>query len=267
MISLIIPIYNAEKYIESCVNSIISSGKNVDYEILLINDGSTDQSATLCNNLKEQHPQHIKVYHQPNGGASQARNFGIKEAKGEYICFVDADDTVSDDYLQLINQYAHEADITFWGFYRYDVTTGKTVYLVPEGIRISGNITDIEREILHLLKNSKANFFGFTWSKVFRRDIIINNNIRFNENLNIKEDEVFTLDYCQHIHSLQVVDKALYIYKILPTSISHSSTSIINHSLISDEYERIAKKSVIKTCIQNCLTMLWHTDCQRLSTY
>lgn len=240
MISVIIPIYNAEKYIESCVNSIISSGVGIDYEILLINDGSKDGTAKLCDNLKKQYPLVVKVYHVPNGGASKARNFGINEATGEYVCFVDADDTVTGDYLQCVAKYAPKADITFWGFDRIDVAQGKSVTLIPEKSLISGRVQDIESGILYLLKNEHANFFGFTWSKVFRRDIIVNNNIRFNENLKIKEDEIFTLDYCRFINSLQVIDKALYRYKILTTSISHHSQSVINHTLIADEYERIA---------------------------
>lgn len=252
MISVIIPIYNAEKYIESCVNSIISSGGGVDYEILLINDGSKDGTAKLCDNLKKQYTCETKVYHVPNGGASKARNFGINEAKGEYICFVDADDTVSNDYLQCVEKYAPKADITFWGFGRIDVASGKSAILIPEKSIISGSMLDIESGILHLLRNDQANFFGFTWSKVFRRDIIVNNNIRFNENLKIKEDEIFTLDYCRYIHSLQVIDKMLYRYKILTTSISHHSQSVINHSLIANEYERIAR-TIEQTSLQKTL--------------
>ena len=100
MISVIVPVYNSEKRLHKCIDSILGQ-TYTNFELLLINDGSTDTSGDICEEFAEK-DERIKVFHKKNGGASSARNIGIDNAKGEYICFVDSDDYVSDDiYLHL----------------------------------------------------------------------------------------------------------------------------------------------------------------------
>src|SRR5690606_10105587 len=105
VVSVIVPIYQAEKFVKRCVGSILQQ-THKDFEILLINDGSTDNSAFICNEYAEKYP-NIRVFHQENAGPSAARNKGIDEAKGEFITFIDADDFVGDQFLEsffIINQ-------------------------------------------------------------------------------------------------------------------------------------------------------------------
>lgn len=115
-ISVIIPVYNAEKYIEPCVQSILKQSFQ-EFELLLIDDGATDKSGEICDTLAETDSR-ITVFHNDNGGAAAARNYGVQKAKGEYIAFVDSDDTVNENYLEYLYQMALEngADISVCGF-------------------------------------------------------------------------------------------------------------------------------------------------------
>ena len=100
MISVIVPVYNVEKFIEKCINSILAQTYK-DFELILVDDGSSDKSGEICDSFSAQHP-NVHTIHQPNSGVSVARNNGIAAAKGEYIAFVDSDDTVNESYLELL---------------------------------------------------------------------------------------------------------------------------------------------------------------------
>ena len=101
--SIIIPVYNAEKHIKECVASIINS-THTDYEILLIDDGSQDKSLDICQSLAKDN-NFVRVFHQTNKGAASARNYGIAEAKGDFLAFVDSDDRVAENYIEKLNFY------------------------------------------------------------------------------------------------------------------------------------------------------------------
>ena len=113
MISIIVPVYNVEKYLNRCIDSILKQ-IYIDFEIILVNDGSTDSSGIICEYYHEQYPQIITVIHQNNQGLSQARNTGLEQAKGEYITFIDSDDFISPNYLYVLlkNMKMYDADIS-----------------------------------------------------------------------------------------------------------------------------------------------------------
>ena len=108
IISIIIPIYNAEKYLSTCIESILSQGFE-DFELLLINDGSKDNSLSICNDYA-QRDSRIKVFDKPNGGVSSARNLGLDNATGEYVMFVDADDRLAPNALEMFSPYIPDYD-------------------------------------------------------------------------------------------------------------------------------------------------------------
>ena len=108
MISVIVPVYNAEKYLEKCINSILS--QNVECEIILVDDGSKDNSLMVCNQFK-QNFNNIKVFHQENAGAASARNFGLKNANGEFVYFLDSDDYIDDGFLSTMLEGIKDVDL------------------------------------------------------------------------------------------------------------------------------------------------------------
>lgn len=251
MISVIIPAYNAASTLKECVESIIiSNSGDVDYEIILVNDGSTDETESICQSLASNYPQ-VNYLSKFNGGVSAARNYGLKHAKGEYICFVDSDDKVLPEYLSEISRKASNADITFFGFKKHVVSTGNTLTMSPQRIDTLSERNKIEDAMAWLLNNPTANFFGFTWSKIFRANIIKKWGISFNTDLRIKEDEIFTLEYCRHISTLQILEKPLYYYNIFESSLSHSNP-YIRYDILMDAYSSLAYQFESK-CLKKTL--------------
>lgn len=145
-ISVIIPVYNAEKYLDRCLSSI-SKQSYKDYEIILINDGSTDGSNTICEAWQKK-KDNIKVIHKDNGGSASARNIGISIAQGEYIAFIDADDFVHDKYLEILinNSIEYETDISVCGYISLneDIINDRNFELKQEKVEILDNITSLE---------------------------------------------------------------------------------------------------------------------------
>lgn len=240
MISVIIPAYNAHDTVAGCVESIVRSTRgDVEYEIVIVNDGSSDATDAVCRELRARYPQ-IKYFSEPNGGVSSARNYGMDHASGEYFCFVDADDSVSADYLDTLSRHAADADITFFGFERFDTAAGSSVVKTPQLQTSVGTRAACEAVMAQLLGGGGGvNYFGFTWSKVFRADIIRRHRLRFDTRLRIKEDEIFTLEYCRHINTAKVLDKALYRYNIYPGSLSHAPSGI-RYDILSEDYWRLS---------------------------
>lgn len=217
-ISVIIPIYNAEAYLEECIDSILTQ-KYVDYEILLINDGSTDTSAEICDNYAKK-DQRIKVFHKENSGVSSARNLGLQNAQGEWIAFIDSDDYISEHYFQPIFEYENQDYIIMNSF------------VIRDGSK--SNFRSYESKSLNLdnFLNEYNLFrdFATPWGKFFRKSIIDENNILFDEQLNRGEDVVFNLTYVLKCKTIGISNSSSYNYRITGNSLS-SKKSKVSHSV------------------------------------
>lgn len=215
LVSIIVPVFNAAKSLSSCINSILSQSFSK-FELILVNDGSTDSSEEICKKFQI-HDNRIKYFSISNHGAGYARNIGIDNAHGDYIWFIDADDTIDENFLNNL-EFPALPDIIFFGFYQV-----KDISVIKCEIEKTGYYNINISDILNYLFISKEHFFGFTWNKIFKKDIINRNKIRFRDNLITKEDEVFTLEYCQYIDSVGILKETPYYYKIEATSVSHSN--------------------------------------------
>lgn len=221
--SIIIPLYNAESSIEACLKSVLSQDV-CDKEIILVNDGSTDRTPVICEKYVKQYSC-VKAIHQKNLGVSEARNRGIEEARGEWISFVDADDTVYPCYLSEFDKQENKADLSYFGsYFRSDDGCNATYYL-PE-IIFRGR-SEIEKGIL-MLKQNTVNYghYGYTWNKFFKASIIREHNIRFTPGIYFKEDEIFVNDYVQHINSLATLPYIGYDYRYTHNGLSWKAKTI-----------------------------------------
>lgn len=204
MISIIVPVYNAQKYIKRCVESIVNQSYQK-WELILIDDGSKDDSSLICDELK-QTDSRIHVVHTVNQGASAARNRGLDEAAGDYITFVDADDWVKPNHLEvLVNQIDLDVDLCINSFIA-DLYYGSRPYQYKE-VKTHENIESINAFFTILLQHSQ-----FLWNKLFKSNIIKDNHIRFNTNISLGEDNIFILEYLNYIRGLSASSVCTYHY-------------------------------------------------------
>lgn len=199
-ISVIVPVYNVEKYLRRCVDSILAQ-TFTDFELLLIDDGSTDKSGEICDEYGRIDGR-VRVFHQENGGVSKARNVGLDHAKGEWMTFCDSDDYVNEIWLSAFMEESEEYDVVVSGFYFVSNNMQD-----PFVISIDSNIPADVADVL----NSHNNF-GFLWCKCFRRAIIEKYRIRFDESFSFLEDEVFVCYYWKFISKVKVVGISTYFY-------------------------------------------------------
>ena len=185
-ISVIVPVYNMAEHLEKSVNTLISQTyKN--YEIILIDDGSTDGSSVLCDTLSEQHST-IQVFHKPNGGLSSARNKGIDIATGDFIIFPDPDDWVDENYLSSLIELHNDTQLEICGHY---IVTPDTC--IPHNSQATKTQLTKEFAIINLLKSTA--YCGFAWNKMYHLDIIKAHNLRFDEELGMAQDLHFAFRY------------------------------------------------------------------------
>lgn len=204
MISIIVPVYNAQKYIKRCVESIVNQSYQK-WELILIDDGSKDDSSLICDELK-QTDSRIHVVHTVNQGASAARNRGLDEAAGDYITFVDADDWVKPNHLEvLVNQIDSDVDLCINSFIA-DLYYGSRPYQYKE-VKTHENIESINAFFTILLQHSQ-----FLWNKLFKSNIIKDNHIRFNTYISLGEDNIFILEYLNYIRGLSASSVCTYHY-------------------------------------------------------
>ena len=220
-LSVIIPVHNAEPYLAKCLDSIVSQDDS-DYEVVLVDDGSTDDSRAICESYAARYDR-VAFLHKENGGVSSARNMGLERATGEYICFVDADDWVEQDYIPtlfpLLTDGGEEggADILFFGMRLIHGANEETINPTPVFCK---DRKSAEEVIYALRYGGKRDIFGWTWDKVFKADIIRNHHIRFPEDVRFREDEIFTFEFCRYITSLRVIDHPLYNYRLGDTGLT-----------------------------------------------
>lgn len=222
-ISIIIPVYNAEKYLNECIESILIQSFNF-FEVILIDDGSKDRSAAICDYFKAK-DERVIVEHKLNEGVSIARNRGIELSSAKFISFIDADDYVDSKYLESIMDSKYDdTDVLFWGCKWFSEKNEPALY-APITDTLLDKIS-IEKKLLYLRDNDqKFEFFGYTWNKRFKKSIIDLYNIRFQPGQNVREDELFTLNYCTHIDSISTISNILYNYRVLDNSLTKSKSS------------------------------------------
>ena len=202
--SVIIPIYNGEKTIGRCLDSILSQ-EHPDTEIILINDGSVDGTDSICVQYAAKYPE-IRYYSRENRGVSSARNFGLSVSEGAYILFVDSDDWVSDQYFSRIDSCISDAPTDLTQFSWESVTADRVSRVSLTELRLQGEKA-ISEWALHAMQDGS---FGSLWSKVFSGKIIRENSLCFPESLKIAEDWVFIFLYLLRCDSYRSVPDSLY---------------------------------------------------------
>lgn len=225
MISIIIPIYNSKKYISRCINSILDQTYK-DYEIILINDGSTDDSLSVLYSIKESNPTvNIRIIDKLNEGCAKTRNLGIKEAIGDYVTFIDNDDYLDEDYLEKFSSVQGNPDIVIGGYKR--VSDDKTLFRIDA-------------------KDSEWTKYVITapWARIFKRSFLIDNDIEFFDN-NIGEDVLFNMKAYKYAKNIKVLNYTGYNWYYNDQSVSNTvqrgfythdgMMSLINH--IYDLYQ------------------------------
>lgn len=213
MISIIIPVYNAEKTLDRCIHSIICQSYD-NWELLLVDDGSSDDSLAVCQHYA-QVDKRIRVFHKTNGGASSARNIGLDCARGEWITFCDADDWVNSNWLKLfVDNIDIHAPMIVQGF----VVHNGTWHGESTGIDFVGKVED---GILLLAQNK---ILGYLWTKLVRHDIIEVHHIRFNPQFTFREDEDFILRCMQYSPYIHCLKDGVYHYVLPDFSGKYNST-------------------------------------------
>jgi glycosyltransferase involved in cell wall biosynthesis len=210
-ISFIIPIYNAYNTLSTCLKSILSQGLDAkDYEVLLINDGSTDGSYGLCQDLNNKYPS-IRIFSQDNKGPSEARNIGISAANGDYLCFVDADDILVSDGLSSLIPYCKEDYdlIRFWSELKHPGT-------VPNKTIADGRII-FQGDGYHYLRTYGLE--TFCWCYLYRRSFLLEKKLRFQPKI-IGEDFAFMYDVMMAQPTIISIASRIYQYNIVPNSLS-----------------------------------------------
>ena len=202
MISIIVPIYNAEKYLHCCVDSILAQ-TFLDFELILINDGSKDASGKICDEYAQKDAR-IRVFHKENGGGASARNLGIENAIGEWIIFVDSDDFIPFGALQYLSENNFE-DLVVGGYRNHY----SDELIVPTHEK---EVIDIYSFKEFLSQNLNMSIFRTPWCKLFKRDIIDRENLRFDDSLVFGEDTVFVTTYLLYCKSIRINNKYCYNY-------------------------------------------------------
>lgn len=215
-VSIIVPVYNVEKYIRRCIESICSQTYS-DWELLLVDDGSPDKSGAICDEYASIDSR-IRVFHKENAGVGAARNTGIRNSTGNYIVFVDSDDFCDPVYLD--NFGLHEdklADLTIQGFKKFvDAECFGRVFRAASYTR---------NELTEGILENNLLTFGAPYCKLFRRDIIVLNHIEFPTLYSYGEDSYFFFNYLTHIYSMRTIDASGYFYRCN----QNESLSMKNH--------------------------------------
>lgn len=206
MVSVVIPIYNVEKYLKNCIDSILNQSFK-DFEIILVNDGSTDKSIEICNEYVKKDSRIILI-NKKNGGLSSARNAGLNVAKGKYISFIDPDDCISENYFNILVEKAenNNCDVIVSGY----KTIPNNIEIIP-----SYKLNKILKGTDFILSSDNVhskNELCFVWRYLYRLKLIKENKILFNEKIFIGEDVVFNLEILCNSGRVVAISDILYYY-------------------------------------------------------
>ena len=218
-ISIIIQVYNAGNYLRSCIDSLLKQ-EFKDFELILIDDGSDDESSSICDHYSYLFP-NIKTFHFKNEGVSSARNHGIELAQGRYLVFVDADDDVPPTSLSSLMK--EDADLVIGGYIRKE--SGKETIYIPKEEK------SYYEETKELFLNdilSRTFLIDGPWGKLFKREIVVNNHLTFNKNLSYAEDKLFVYTYMLLANNI-ITTKEIVYHQIRRKNSLSSNTHSIKH--------------------------------------
>lgn len=262
--SLIIPVYNSELFLEKCLDSVLAQTFK-DFEVILIDDGSSDNSLNVCKEYSQM-DHRFRVFHQENSGVSVARNLGLKEAKGEYLVFLDSDDTISEGYLEEFDQYDSDCIIrgyTQYGAYNYGCIPKHVLYKGKSGI----------------LDYMKYGFGEYRsrgiLSKAIRNHIIRDNEIRFDLNLRYGEDAIFFMQCYFKCNSIEEIPYTGYINFIREKQSENYKLKVHEYKYLLDRASAVYRNNNVnpdsceswqylkKTLYDTFNLCLWHSSFER----
>lgn len=225
-ISVIVPVYNTEeKYLRQCIESIVEQ-EYKDIELILVDDGSTNGAAEVCDRYAEKYDR-IQVIHQENQGVSAARNHGMERAEGEWLAFVDADDWLEKNNFSLVMERIEgkPPDMVVWNMYMNYPETQKICKNHKESVYLEGN--DLNRMRLRMLRmipidRDEKNIvtIGYPFCHLYRREIIQRESVKFDPQFKQGEDKLFNYQYCTAIHNMMYLNYPLYHYRQYDESVS-----------------------------------------------
>lgn len=223
LVTIIIPIYNAEKYIARCVSSCLEQ-EYTNIELLLINDGSKDASGRICDEFAKGDSR-VHVIHKENSGVSDTRNLGIREAKGEYLQFMDADDWITSDATKLLvkNAVEHDCDMVIADFYRVSGEKKSVKGAIDEEGLITRN-----QFAEYMMENPSDFYYGVLWNKLYRTSIIKEQQIFMDQTLSWCEDFLFNLEYLRFVKTVYVLQSPIYYYVKTKGSLVSQSANFTN---------------------------------------
>ena len=264
IISIIVPVYNVEKYLSECVDSVLSQSF-YEMELLLIDDGSTDGSGTICDEYAMRDSR-VRVFHKVNGGLSSARNYGIDRANGDYIIFLDSDDYWNNsDVLSYLYEIIKRFDA--------DVVRGEYISIDEEGneiLTLPRNKKDIELEILDSAAFYKRAIAGenFSWLYLFKRDSL--NEFRFDESCKFQEDIDFNIKYYSQNHKCVYTSRQFYVYRkrrnsIVTTLKIENLEGSFSLCDVFDEYSTLVSDEELKTIYRYNSIMMYYWTLETMS--
>lgn len=220
-ISVIVPVYKVEKYLPQCIESVLSQTYE-HLELLLIDDGSPDESGVICDKYAAQ-DKRIHVFHKKNGGVSSARNIGLENMTGEWVCFLDSDDWWEPAFLQNFIELVEDGkcDLALQGYIEEDeIKDSKQIISLP---KLSFNTAS---ELIVFLEQTKGIHNGFLWHRIYRASIFKDKGIKFPIGISFAEDGDVFFRYMKYAKNLRVTDKCGYHYRKIEGSLTSKGKTV-----------------------------------------
>ncbi|UKK61054.1 glycosyltransferase [Prevotella communis] len=232
-VSVIIPVYNTEKYLNACVDSILLQA-DVSLEIILVDDGSTDASPIICDDYAQKH-ENIHVLHIQNSGPATAKNEGLKLAKGNYIALTDSDDRMEPLMLNKMVSagYEYDADIVCCNYKQID-EQGNVSHLNSTNQQY---VLNHEEGLIHFF--SKDKIYSQCWTKLYKRQMLTDNHIENDSGLRTDEDFIFNIRAFVHAKTTVIVDEPLYEYTHRENSLAHAYFKSHIYQYIDNRIQRV----------------------------
>lgn len=243
LVSVILPVFNAAEYLEQTFEDILHQSYQI-IELIVIDDGSTDNSWEIIQQYAQK-DKRVRAVQVNNGGPSKARNIGLEMVQGEFIRFIDADDRVSKDSIKTMVDKAKEN-------YSIDLVIGN--YLcIPDHNYFKGdtfNNLEIERKEFakYFLKNAKSFYYGVAWNKLYKKEIIEQHHIRFDETLDWCEDLCFNLDYYEKCNIIALINSCEGVYTYYSREDSITAGLSIRAKEELQEMDKKRYEKILKYC-------------------